>query len=63
MKVEILSLSRDMVGNVAEVRAEILEDMGSYWRVKDTLRVNVEGGAHMSDNDLKSKVLEAYGNV
>lgn len=53
-------LSRDMVGDLAEVRAEILEDTGSYWRVKDIVRVSVQGGARMTDKQLRTHVEEVY---
>lgn len=60
MRIEILMLSRDMVGDLAEVRAEILEDTGSYWRVKDIVRVSVQGGARMTDKQLRTHVEEVY---
>ena len=60
MKIEILTLSKDMVGDLAEVRAEILEDTGSYWRVKDIIRISVQGGSRMTDKQLRTHVEGVY---
>lgn len=60
MKVKITSLARDMVGNIATVRAEIMEDAGRYFRVKDTIELDVEAGARMTDAQLEAAVKEAY---
>ena len=53
-------LSRDMVGDLAEVRAEILEDTGPYWRVKDIIRISVQGGSRMTDKQLRTHVEGVY---
>lgn len=60
MKVKITSLARDMVGNIATVRAEIMQDAGSYFRVKDTIEMDIEGGARMTDTQLEAAVKETY---
>jgi hypothetical protein len=60
MRVVILSTSRDMVGDLVTVRAEIQEQATGYWRVKDTIEVDVEGGARMEDEELADKVMEIY---
>lgn len=60
MRIEILTLSKNMVGDVAEVRAEILEDAGSYWRVKDIIKVSVQGGARMTDAQIRTYVEGVY---
>lgn len=60
MRIEILTLSKDMVGDLAEVRAEILEDTGSYWRVKDIIRISVQGGSRMTDKQLRTHVEGVY---
>lgn len=60
MKVAIRSVSRHMVGNTAEVWADIIEDVGAYARVRDTIIVSVEGGARMGDDALKRKIEEVY---
>lgn len=59
-KIKLISLARDMVGNVATVRAEIQENVGSYFRVKDTIEIEVEGGARMNDAQLTAIIEEAY---
>ena len=59
-KIKITSLARDMVGDTATVRAEILEDAGNYFRVKDTIELEIEGGARMTDAQLETAVKEAY---
>jgi len=60
MMVKILSTARDMVGNVATIRAEIHEQNPGYTRVKDTIEIEIEGGARMSDVELTSKIKEIY---
>ena len=60
MRIELLTLSRNMVGNIAEVRAEILEDTGAFWRVKDIIRIEIEGGARMTDAQLQAHIEEVY---
>ena len=49
MKIKILSTARDMVGNSATIRAEIHEQRTGYARVKDTIEIEIEGGARMTD--------------
>jgi len=49
-----------MVGNLADVRADILEHTGPYERVRDTIIVRVEGGARMTNDELEAKVEEVY---
>lgn len=58
--IKISSLVRNLVGNLATVRAEIMEDAGSYLRVKETIEVEIEGGARMTDDELRAAVLEKY---
>ena len=59
-KIKITSLARDMVGDLATVRAEIMEDAGGYFRVKDTIELEIEGGARMNDAQLETIVKERY---
>lgn len=60
-KVKITSLSRDLVGDVAAVRAEIFEDAGGFFRVIDIIELEVSGGARMTDAQLEAAVKERYG--
>lgn len=60
-KVKITSLSRDLVGDVAAVRAEISEDAGGFFRVIDIIELEVAGGARMTDAQLEAAVKERYG--
>lgn len=53
-------MARDMVGNLATIRAEIMEDAGGYLRVKDTIELEVEGGARMNDAELEAIVKAQY---
>ena len=59
-RIKLISLSRDMVGNIATIRAEILENAGAYFRVKDTIEIEVEGGARMSDAQIAAIIEETY---
>lgn len=59
-KIKLISLSRDMVGNIATIRAEILESAGAYFRVKDTIEIDVEGGARMTDAQITAIIEETY---
>ena len=42
-KIKLISLARDRVGNTATIRAEILGNAGAYFRVKDTIEIEIEG--------------------
>ena len=59
-RIKLISLSRDMVGNIATIRAEILENAGAYRRVKDTIEIEIEGGARMSDAQITTIIEETY---
>jgi hypothetical protein len=59
-KIKITSLAHDMVGNVATVRAEVMEDAGGFFRVKDTIELEIEGGARMTSAQLETAVRERY---
>jgi hypothetical protein len=59
-RIKLISLSRDMVGNTATIRAEILENAGAYFRIKDTIEMEVEGGARMSDAQITAIIEETY---
>ena len=59
-RIKLISLARDMVGNTATIRAEILENAGAYFRVKDTIELEVEGGARMSDAQITAIIEETY---
>lgn len=59
-KIKLISLARDMVGNIATIRAEILENAGAYFRVKDTIEIEVEGGARMNDAQITAIIKETY---
>lgn len=59
-KIKLISLARDMVGNTATIRAEILENAGAYFRVKDTIEIEIEGGARMSDAQIAAIIEETY---
>lgn len=60
IKIKLTSLSRDMVGNIATIRAEILEEAGTYRRVKDTIEIEIEGGARMTDAQITAIIEETY---
>ena len=60
MNIKILSTSRDMVGDVATIRAEIHEQRTGYTRVKDTIEIEIEGGARMDDAQLVARIEEIY---
>jgi hypothetical protein len=57
-RIKLISLARDMVGNTATIRAEILGNAGPYFRVKDTIEIEVEGGARMSDAQITAIIEE-----
>ena len=60
MIIKILSTSRDMVGDLATIRAEIHEPRRGYTRVKDIIEIEITGGARMSDAQLIAKIEEIY---
>jgi hypothetical protein len=60
MIIKILSTSRDMVGDIATIRAEIHEQRAGFTRVKDIIEVQIEGGARMNDAQLIAKIEEIY---
>lgn len=60
MMIKILSTSRDMVGDVAAIRAEIHEQRAGYTRVKDTIEIEIPGGARMSEAQLMARIEESY---
>jgi hypothetical protein len=60
MKIRIVSTSRELVGDVMTVKAEIYEPVGQYHRVKDIIELEIEGGARLSDEDVIDKIKEAY---
>ncbi|WP_430463638.1 hypothetical protein [Tabrizicola sp.] len=59
-KIKLISLARDMVGNTATIRAEILENAGAYFRVKDTIEIEIEGGGRMNDAQITAIIKETY---
>lgn len=59
-QIKLTSLSRDMVGDLATLRAEIFEDLGAYRRLVETVEIEIEGGARLSDAALQSKIEEIY---
>ena len=62
IKVNLLCISRDMVGDMATVRAEIMEDTKGYFRVVDTIEVDIVSGARIPSEELQTKVLEIYND-
>ena len=60
MIIKILSTSRDMVGDTATIRAEIHEQRAGFTRVRDSIEINVEGGARMNDTQLIAAIEEVY---
>ena len=60
MMIKILSTSRDMVGDLATIRAEIHEQRAGYTRVKDTIEIEIPGGARMSEAQLMTRIEEIY---
>jgi hypothetical protein len=60
MIIKIISTSRDMVGDVATIRAEIHEQRVGFTRVKDTIEIAIEGGARMDDAQLITRIEEIY---
>jgi len=60
MIIKIISTSRDMVGDTATIRAEIHENAGAYFRVKDTIEIEIEGGARMNDAQITTIIEETY---
>ena len=59
-KIKLISLARDMVCDIATIRAEILETAGAYVRVKDTIEIEIEGGARMNDAQITAVIEETY---
>lgn len=59
-RIKLISLARDMVGDIATIRAEILENAGAYFRVKDTIEIEIEGGARMNDAQITTIIEETY---
>jgi hypothetical protein len=60
MIIKIISTSRDMVGDLATIRAEIHEQRAGFTRVRDSIEINVEGGARMNDTQLIAAIEEVY---
>ena len=60
MIIKITSTSRDMVGDLATIRAEIHEQRAGFTRVRDTIEVEIEGGARMDDAQLIARIKEIY---
>ena len=60
MIIKIFSTSRDMVGDVATIRAEVHEQRAGFTRVRDTIEIVIEGGARMNDTQLIARIEEIY---
>jgi len=60
MITKITSTSRDMVGDLATIRAEIHEQRAGFTRVKDTIEIAIQGGARMDDAQLMARIEEIY---
>jgi len=60
IKVNLVSISRDLVGDLATVRAEIMEDTKGFFRVIDTIEIDIVSGARIPDDELQIKILEIY---
>ena len=60
MIIKITSTSRDMVGDLATIRAEIHEQRTGFTRIKDTIEIAIEGGARMDDAQLIARIEEIY---
>jgi|GEM_PF-1616650 hypothetical protein len=60
MIIKIISTSRDMVGDLATIRAEIHEQRAGFTRVRDTIEVEITGGARMDDAELTARIEEIY---
>jgi hypothetical protein len=60
MIIKIISTSRDMVGDPATIRAEIHEQRAGFTRVRDTIEVEITGGARMDDAELTARIEEIY---
>ena len=60
MIIKIFSISRDMVGDVATIRAEVHEQRTGFTRVRDTIEIVIEGGARMNDTQLIARITEIY---
>ena len=60
MIIKIISTSRDMVGDLATIRAEIHEQRAGFIRVKDTIEIEITGGARMNDAQLIAAIEEVY---
>jgi hypothetical protein len=60
MILKILSTSRDLVGDLLSVRAEILEHRPGYARVRDTIEVEIPGGARLSEAEIRTRITALY---
>ena len=60
MIIKIISASHDMVGDTATIRAEIHEQRAGFTRVRDTIEVEITGGARMDDAELTARIEEIY---
>ena len=60
MIIKIISTSHDMVGDTATIRAEIHEQRAGFTRVRDTIEVEITGGARMDDAELTARIEEIY---
>ena len=60
MIIKVLSTSRDMVGDVATIRAEVHEQRAGFTRVRDTIEIVIEGGARMDVAQLIARIEEIY---
>lgn len=60
MIIKIISMSHDMVGNSATIRAEIHEQLIGFTRMKDLIEVEIAGGARMTDEEINKKIKEVY---
>ena len=59
-KCQIISLSRDMVGNNCNVKAEIIKEKEHFLEVVSTIILLVENGASMSDIEIEAYILAVY---
>ncbi len=60
MSIKIQSVSRDMVGDQATVRAEIHEQRAGFTRVMDTIEIEITGGARMREEEIITRIREIY---
>jgi len=59
-KCQIISLSRDMVGNNCKVKAEIIKEKEHFLEVVSTIILLVENGASMNDLEIEAYILAVY---